>query len=435
MLTLDINGTLAKVITQSYGIPESELQGMRTQIRRHTEQWLKERENGEHAWSMNPYDKDAIRETVSLASLCRNLTIQTVVWIGIGGSGLGPKVLQEAFESPTTPEFRIIDTIDPATLSMTMDTIDWRQALIVVVSKSGSTLETMAAFFACYERLKGAVKQHPERRVIALTDPEGGALRTMATTEGFSTLAIPPAVGGRFSIFTPVGLLALALLGGDIAQFVRGAKEMDTVCQDTVLAQNPAASLAAVQYLLDTRRGYPLRVIMPYGDRLQSLARWEQQLLAESLGKTETKNPIPIAAIGTQDQHSLLQQWMAGPRASWHLFLREIEKPRLEVPRSIPASFTHIAGKSFGHLLDACYEGTSRALTTAKRPVVTLSLQRLDEYHMGQLFFLFLAEVVYLGKLYRIDIYGQPAVEIGKQITKRILTKGLADTLEAGVQH
>ena len=165
---------------------------------------------------------------------------------------------------------------------------------------------------------------------------------------------------------------------------------------------------------------------MPYGDRLLSMARWEQQLLAESLGKTEGNNPIPVAAIGTQDQHSLLQQWMAGPRKSWHLFLREVEKPRLEVPKSVSDQFAYISGKSFGQLLDACYEGTSQALTSAKRPIVTLSLQRLDEYHLGQLFFLFMAEVVYLGKLYRIDIYGQPAVEIGKQITKGILSKGIA---------
>lgn len=426
MLTLDINGTLAKVITPSFGIPESEISGMRTQMRRYTEQWLKEREQGEHPWSMNPYDRKAIASVTSLASKLRQSTIRTIVWVGIGGSGLGPKVLQEVFESPTTPELRIIDTIDPASLAMTLDTIDWRDSLLVVVSKSGSTLETMAAFFACYERLRSAVKHRPEERVVAIADPEGGPLRTMAAQEGFHTLVIPPDVGGRFSIFTAVGLFALALLGGDIAQFIRGAKEMDTVCQETSIDHNPAASLATIQYLLDTRRNYPIRVIMPYGDRLQSLGRWSQQLLAESLGKTEANNPIPVAAIGTQDQHSLLQQWMAGPRKSWHLFIREIEKPRLEIPRSVPQSFTYIAGKTFGHLLDACYEGTSRALLSAKRPVASIALQRLDEYHLGQLFFLLLTETVYLGKLYRIDIYGQPAVEIGKQITKGILSKGMA---------
>jgi glucose-6-phosphate isomerase len=115
---------------------------------------------------------------------------------------------------------------------------------------------------------------------------------------------------------------------------------------------------------------------------------------------------------------------MAGPRNHWHLFVRELDKPRLEVPKNVPETFSYIGGKTFGQLLDACYEGTSQALTQVKRPHATISLQRLDEYHMGQLFFLFMAEVVYLGKLYRIDPYGQPAVEIGKQITKGLLTKG-----------
>lgn len=424
MLTLDIKGALGKVITPTYGIPDSEFAAIRSQIRRYTEEWLSEREKGQHAWSMNPYDKVAVKEVQDLAARIKTENIQTVVWIGIGGSGLGPKVMQEIFESPKTPAFVVIDTIDPATLGMQLELIDWRSALIVVVSKSGSTLETMSAFFACYEKMKDAVKSHPGSRVVAITDPEGGPLRAFAKSHRMTSLSIPPNVGGRFSIFTPVGLLSLALLGGDIGQFVRGAKDMDTFCQETTIARNPAASLASVQFLLDTKRDYPIRVIMPYGDRLTSLGRWEQQLIAESLGKAEGANPIPVAAIGTQDQHSLLQQWMAGPRKSWHLFLREVDKPRLEVPKSIPETFAYFGGKTFGQLLDACYEGTSQALTSAKRPCVTLSLQRLDEYHIGQLFFLFMAEVVYLGKLYRIDIYGQPAVEIGKQITKGILSRG-----------
>ena len=424
MLTLDIKGTLAKVITPSYGIPDSEFSAIRSSVRRHTEEWLSEREKGQHAWSMNPYDRDTVKNVGDIVNMVKAENIRTIVWIGIGGSGLGPKVLQELFESPTTPAFLVIDTIDPAALAMHLSLIDWKNALIVVVSKSGSTLETMSAFFACFEKLQESVKTHPGNRVIAITDPEGGPLRAFAKTNRIHALSIPPNVGGRFCIFTPVGLLALGLLGGDIGAFVRGAKEMDTHCQETTLSRNPAASLAAVQYLLDTRRGYPIRVIMPYGDRLLSFARWGQQLIAESLGKNDGFNPIPMAAVGTQDQHSLLQQWLAGPRKCWHLFIRELDKPRLEVPRSLPESFSFIAGKTFGQLLDACYEGTSQALTSVKRPHVTVSLQRLDEYHIGQLFFMFLAEVVYLGKLYRIDIYGQPAVEVGKQITRSILSKG-----------
>jgi glucose-6-phosphate isomerase len=260
--------------------------------------------------------------------------------------------------------------------------------------------------------------------VIAITDPEKGSLRDFCLEHGISMLPLPSDVGGRYSIFTPIGLLPLALLGGDVNAFLRGAKEMDTVCQQTNFEDNPAALLAGVQFLLDTKRGYSNRVIMPYAQKLESVGRWDQQLIAESLGKKETPNPLPVAAIGTQDQHSLLQQWMSGPRQCWHIFIRDIEKPRVHVPEDIGGVFSYLGGKSFGQLLDACYEGTSRALTGAKRPHVTISLTRIDSNHLGQLFFLLLSEVVFLGKLYRIDPYGQPAVEIGKKITKEILARG-----------
>ncbi len=424
MLHLDVSAALAKAITPSRGIPDQELSSVRTGMRRYIGDWLKERAKGEHAWSMDPYDRKTIDAVKEVAMRAKADRIKTVVWIGIGGSGLGPRVIQDVFEGPDTVEFIVIDTVDPAILSMYKDLIDWRSALVVVVSKSGGTLETMSAFFLYWDALKHAMKEKAAERVIGITDPHAGALRSFCLERGIQMLTIPPGVGGRFCIFTPVGLLPMALLGGDFAQFVRGAKEMDTVCQGTVLEENPAAMLASMQFLLDTKRGYPLRVIMPYSARLEQLGRWDQQLIAESLGKNETSNPIPVAAIGTQDQHSLLQQWMAGPRLHWHLFIREEEKMRLTVPDDVEASFSHIAGKTFGQLFDACYEGTSRALITSKHPCISITLPRLDAYHLGQLFFLLMTEVVLLGKLYRIDPYGQPAVETGKKITKEILSRG-----------
>lgn len=424
MIQLDITGTLAKAITPSMGIPDQEFSALRTSMKKHVEDWLKERSRGEHAWSMDPYDKKMVQRVKEAAMAAKGKGIKTVLWIGIGGSGLGPKVLQEIFETPDTVEFIVIDTIDPAALEQIMRFLDWKTTLMVIASKSGDTLEPMSVFFLLWDDLKHNKKMKPEDHVLAITDPEKGTLHDFCLENGIPMLPMPPAVGGRYSIFTPIGLLPLALMDADLSGFLRGAKEMDTLCQATSLQDNPAAQLAATQFLLDTRRGYSVRVIMPYSTRLQSIARWNQQLMAESLGKTETHNPIPLSAIGTQDQHSLLQQWMAGPRACWHIFIRELEKPRLNVPENVDPTWKYIAGKSFGQLLDACYEGTSRALTSAKRPHATIALSRLDAPHLGQLFFLLLTEVVLLGKLYRIDPYGQPAVEVGKQITKQLLQRG-----------
>ncbi len=424
MLTLDISSALAKAITPSMGIPDADMSALRTSMKKYVEDWLKERSRGEHAWSMDPYDKKALQRVKEVAMSAKGRGIRTVLWVGIGGSGLGPKVIQEVFEGPETMEFIVVDTIDPAALLQLLSMVEWKTTLLVIASKSGDTLEPMSAFFLLWEHLNTRSKVRAQDHVVAITDPEKGTLHDFCLLNDIPMLPLPPAVGGRYSIFTPIGLLAIALLDGDLNAFVRGAKEMDTLCQHTSLNDNPAALLAATQFLLDTRRGYSVRVIMPYSVRLQSLARWNQQLIAESLGKTETSNPIPLAAIGTQDQHSLLQQWMAGPRVCWHLFIRELEKPRLNVPENIDESWKYIGGKTFGQLLDACYEGTARALTGAKRPHVTIALTRLDAAHLGQLLYLLLAEVVFLGKLYRIDPYGQPAVEVGKQITKQLLSRG-----------
>lgn len=422
MLQLDISASMGKAITPNKGIPEQEFSSILTSLRRYIDDFVKERKKGGHEWAQDPRNEETIATVKEIAEFASEQKIKNIVWVGIGGSGLGPKVIREVFETPDTPEFILLDTIDPYMLKMYDEIVDWKSTLLIVVSKSGGTLEPMSVFFHCWKRLKEAHGAKAGDFTVGVTDPKEGKLRGFCLENGIRMASIPSGVGGRYSIFTPVGLLPLALLGGDIDQFVQGAKDLDVSCSNITPDENPAAMLAAAQFLLDTKRDCKVRVIMPYSQRLESIARWNQQLIAESLGKVETNNPIPLAAIGTQDQHSLLQQWMSGPRKQWHIFIREIEKESFTVPDEVDESLSYIAGKEYGELLDACYKGTSAALTQAKRPHVTISLQKLDAYHLGQLFFLLLTEVVLLGKLYRIDPYGQPAVEIGKKITKEILS-------------
>lgn len=424
MLALDITGTLGRVITPSHGIPEQDFATMRQTMRHHIEEFLREREAGKHAWTESPYDHSVITAVEELAVKLQGQKVETILWVGIGGSSLGPRVIKEVFEGADTPELVVLDTIDPAVLLEELKVIAWERTLLVIASKSGGTLEPMSLAFLLLGRLKAALGDRAASRVVIVTDPASGLLHDMAEREGYARLPIHPAIGGRYSIFTPVGLLPLALLGGDTAAFLRGAKEMDTACQDPNLDLNPAARLALVQYLLDVRRDYPIRVIMPYSTRLQSLGRWGQQLLAESLGKSEACGPTPLASVGSQDQHSMLQQWIQGRRIHWHLFIREEEKPRLALPEITEPSLAYLSGKSFGQILDALADGTAQSLTSVKRPHATITLPVLDAYHLGQLFFLFMVEVVLLGKLYRVDPYGQPGVEMGKKIAKEILSRG-----------
>jgi glucose-6-phosphate isomerase len=427
MLTVDISAALAKTIGTTAGLTDQDWLSLKTLMKKHVTSWLEERKAGKHTWSLDPYNKRLAERVKETAKRAKQMKIQTIVWVGIGGSSLGPRVIQEAFESTRTVEFIIIDTIDPAALQFYLEILDWKSTMVVVVSKSGETLESMSAFFLFWDRLKSTRGIKPAHHVVGITDAKRGELRSFCMDHDIEMLPITRDTGGRYCIFTPAGLLALALLDQEIDDFLRGAKDMDTICQNVSLDENPAAQLAAGQFLLETKRGYQVRIIMPYSQRLASIARWNQQLIAESLGKDELHNPIPLAAVGTQDQHSLLQQWMQGPRKGWHLFIRETEKPELRVPKDLDPEFKYMAGKTFGQLLDACYEGTSRALTSVKRPHATLTLSRLDAYHLGQLFFVLMTEVVLLGKLYRIDPYGQPGVELGKTIAKQILSQGAGE--------
>ncbi|MBI4129534.1 hypothetical protein HY464_02470 [Candidatus Peregrinibacteria bacterium] len=423
MLHLDTSAAMAKLLTPTYGVTNEEITQLRTTARRYVEQWLGERRGGDHAWSMDPYNRPVLTRVQETVEKFQNDRITNLLWIGIGGSALATKVIRDVLGPSSPRTISVLDTIDPATIDHVRKRTDWPHTALIVASKSGDTLESMSAFFFFWGELKKALGRKAKTHVLAITDPSSGALRRFCEVQSIATIPIPPPVGGRFSAFTPVSLLPLNFLQGNTAAFLRGAKEMDTLCQQTTIEENPALKLALIQFLLVTKRHYPLRTVMPYSQRLWSLAQWNQQLIAESLGKNEGKNPIPLAALGSQDQHSLLQQWLAGPRMSWHLFIQELEKPRVAVPTAVEPTFAFIAGKTFGELLDACAEGTRRALTNAKRAHVTLSITRLDEAHLGQLFFLFMAETVFLGKFLRIDPYGQPAVEQGKKITREILSK------------
>jgi glucose-6-phosphate isomerase len=423
MLTLDTSPTQAKTITANYGIPDSELTALRNPMKKYIDEYQSEREKGNHPWADTVYDSKGIERMKEVLSSIPLKRIRTVIWIGIGGSSLGPKVLKDAFESEKTVEFLVVDTIDPYNLSAIIESLDWKRTLLVVASKSGGTLEPMSTFHLFWQELKKKRKHKASKQCIAITDPKQGELRSFCINEDIPILSIAEGIGGRYSIFSPIGLLPMMLLKKDVEAFLQGAMDMDESTLSPDLNENPAALLACVQFLLETRRNLGIRVIMPYIQRLAEIGRWNQQLIAESLGKEELRSPIPVASIGTQDQHSLLQQWMAGPRKQFHLFIREEEEDPLHVP-DIEGKLSYLSKKNFSTLLSACYEGTTSALTSAKRPHATISIPEANEYSVGQLFFFFMAEVIFLGKLHRIDPYGQPAVEIGKIITKEILTKG-----------
>jgi glucose-6-phosphate isomerase len=235
-------------------------------------------------------------------------------------------------------------------------------------------------------------------------------------------------VGGRFSILTAVGLLPAALCGIDTAALLDGAAEMAARCEASKLRDNPAGLVAALHFLHDTQKGRSIHVLMPYADRLRSLAAWYVQLWAESLGKRFNRNgkriecgPTPLPAVGATDQHAQVQLFMEGPRDKLVTFLA-VEAPERDI--TIPSTdgpSAYLGGTTLGQLLDAERVGTTQALASDGRPSITLTLPRIDAGAMGELLFLYEAATALSGELYGIDAFDQPGVELGKRLAFGLL--------------
>jgi glucose-6-phosphate isomerase len=370
-----------------------------------------------------------------------------VVVLGIGGSALGPIALRTALRPPQwnllddaaregNPRLHVLDNVDPATVGALLARLDLRRSLFVVTSKSGGTAETMAQYLVVRARLVAALGDAAARdRLVFVTDPEKGALRTIARAEGIAALDIPANVGGRFSVLTPVGLLPAALIGIDTGELLRGAAEMRTRCASSTLEQNVAGAFAALQYLSDTKHGRHVQVLMPYSDALRDMAAWFVQLWAESLGKHRSAGdagvgPTPLAALGATDQHSQVQLFMEGPPDKTVTFIEveqgggDVEIPSLHA--DVP-ELAYLGGHRLGELLDIERRATAGALARRGRPNMTLRMAAVDPFHVGELLMLLELATAYAGQLYGVNAFDQPGVELGKQFTYAMLGRADAD--------
>lgn len=362
-----------------------------------------------------------------------------VVVLGIGGSALGTIALRSALRSTRWnelddeareffPRLHVLDNVDPTTIAPLLDRLDLGSTLFIVISKSGSTAETMAQYLIVRGRLETALPDALQRHLVFITDPEHGALRALASAEGIVSLDVPPNVGGRYSVLSPVGLLPAALMGIDIPGLLEGAREMAARCELDALDKNPAGVFAMLQWLADTRLGMAIQVLMPYSDALADMGDWFVQLWAESLGKLrdgrESVGPTPLAAVGATDQHSKVQLFMEGPRDKTVTFVAVGELERdLEIPRlhaDVP-ELAYLGGHRLGELLEVERKATAGALAVHGRPNMTIMLDRIDEWHVGGLILLLESAAIYSGALYGINPLDQPGVELGKRFTYGML--------------
>lgn len=367
-----------------------------------------------------------------------------VVVLGIGGSALGPIALRTALRPSGwnmlsdearggCPRLHVLDNVDPETIAALLTRVKLPRTLFIVTSKSGGTAETMSQFMIVHEALT-RMGQAPKSHIVFVTDPAQGALRPLAQSSGIPALDIPPGVGGRFSVLTPVGTLPAALIGIDVARMLEGAAEMAARCDTDRLPDNPAGVYGTLQWLADTRHGRTINVFMPYSDPMRDFAAWFVQLWAESLGKHKpdgsSVGQTPLAALGATDQHSQVQLFMEGPKNKVVTFVAVDERGTdLTIPRGFAEvkELGYLCGHTLAELIGIEQRATAGALAKRGRPNLTIHLERVDEWHVGGLVMLLELATAYAGQLYGVDAFNQPGVELGKQFAYALLGRPGAD--------
>lgn len=347
-----------------------------------------------------------------------------VVVIGTGGSSLGAvmlaKLKQPQFVASST-QLHFIENSDPDTLEAALAELPLADTFFIAVSKSGGTVETMLALMVIADSLK---KQEMAigAQALAITMPGDRPLRKLAGAHNIPVLDHDPAVGGRFSVLSAVGLLPAAIAGLSIERIREGALAVQEQF-DAEPMESPAVIGAALQYL-QMEAGRNISVIMPYADRLDELGRWYRQLWAESIGKTG-RGSTPIRAMGTVDQHSQLQLYLDGPRDKTVTILwynRQRQGPVIPSSMAMQAGMECLAGHEVGNVMDAQQRATAESLSRGKVPVRVLELQDISEYTIGALLQHFMLETVIMAGLMGVDAFDQPAVEESKQLTRKNLS-------------
>jgi len=391
-------------------------------------------------------DERLHRQSTEFAAKARG-RFDDVVVLGIGGSALGPIALRTALRPSGWnslsadrregyPRLHVLDNVDPVTVTALLDRLDLARTLFIVTSKSGGTAETMAQYLLVRARLERAFERQAGDHLVFVTDPEKGALRAIARSDGVSALDIPPAVGGRFSVLTPVGVLPAALIGIDTSRLLAGAGDMARRCQADELRRNPAGVFATLHWIADQQLGRHIHVLMPYSDPLRDVAAWFVQLWAESLGKQRPGSPgvgvgpTPLAALGATDQHSQVQLFMEGPQDKTVAFVAVREPVAdVEIPALHPdvPELAYLGGHRLAELLDIERRATAGALARRGRPNLTIELDRVDAWHCGGLLMLLEIATIYAGTLYGVNPLEQPGVELGKQFTYAMLGRADAE--------
>ena len=361
---------------------------------------------------------------------------EVLLVIGIGGSYLGARAaiefLRHSFYNSVSSEIRKTpeiyycgNNLSGTYLSQLIDVIGDRDFSVNVISKSGTTTEPAVAFRIFKKMLeKKYGKEGAAKRIYATTDKERGALKSLATEEGYETFVVPDDVGGRFSVLTAVGLLPIAVSGADISKLMEGAASMREVCLNKGFAENEALKYAAIRNIL-LRKGKSVEILCNYEPVFHYIAEWWKQLYGESEGKDQ-KGIFPASVDFTTDLHSMGQFIQDGSRIMFETVM-ELEKPSFDITlEEEPADLdglNYLKGKTLDFINKNAMKGTQLAHTDGNGPNLTIKVPEQNEFYLGQLFYFYEFACGVSGYVLGVNPFNQPGVESYKKNMFALLGK------------
>lgn len=372
-----------------------------------------------------------------------------MILLGVGGSALGTKVLQASFTPPHMPQspysrkLWVADKFNEGYLQQCFNILNPEETLILAVSKSGSTLETIAQYHICKHWLQEMLPTTWHEHLVVISDAERGFLRREAEQYKYTSFSIPASLGGRFSVFSSASMVPAAFLGIDYVAFLQGAKkakeeffaEIENYLQSyqAHIEDNQKKLMAVPKLFLMAdfaknamNAGFSQLILFNYIVKWASLGEWFRQLWSESLGKNGLGS-TPISAVGTTDQHSILQLFLDGPKDKACIFLQEQQKAHgkkiLFIPENISEEWDFISGKSLQDVFDAETNATRQSLINANLPLLSIEMENNSESYLGSMMWNLGMTTILTAYFLNINPLDQPAVEEGKILAKKSLSQ------------
>lgn len=386
-----------------------------------------------------PFDKELLKEVESLNKIKNSPKLKYIIVIGIGGSNLGAQAIYDSIyshfdvlENYRLPKIIFADTIDPEFMERLISLLskrinDPKEFLIIPISKSGTTMETVVNLETIYNTANKYFFSVDER-IIAVTDFES-KLWKLAKEKNISTICIPEIVGGRYSVFSAVGLVPLSLVDIDIEALLEGARQMRSLCLSKDILKNPALISAIISYI-QFSKGKHINNSFFFKPAFNSIGKWYRQLTAESIGKEKDVNGkiintgiTPIISIGSTDLHSILQLYLGGQKDKMTTFISVRKDIDVSVPKELSWNglLDIVKGRSLKDVTHAELLGTQIAYKNRKIPFINIELESSSEKSLGKFLQFKMIEMMYLAKLMDVDAFDQPTLEEYKIETRKIL--------------